>query len=184
MIPNNKINLRVRLSHRIGINDIHEIIFHIQANDSLKQTLYELLLDKNDSISYQAAWVFTHFPQQENQWLCNKQNELINELLACSHPGKRRLLLSLLYRQPLAIPPRVDFLDFCLEHMLSKNELPGVKTVAMKLAYELCRPIPELLQEFKSILELQEVEPLPISIRTVRKNILIAMQRGKSLHSY
>ena len=42
----------------------------------------------------------------------------------------------------------------------------------MKLGYELCRPIPELLQEYKTLLDLAEPDLLQISLRTVRKNIL------------
>ena len=56
--------------------------------------------------------------------------------------------------------------------MLSAKELPGVQTLCMKLGYELCRPIPELLQEYKTLLDLAEPDLLQISLRTVRKNIL------------
>ena len=47
-----------------------------------------------------------------------------------------------------------------------------VQTLCMKLGYELCRPIPELLQEYKTLLDLAEPDLLQISLRTVRKNIL------------
>ena len=89
-------------------------------------------------------------------------------------------MLNLLYRQPFPNPPRVDFLDFCLERMMSSEELPGVKSLCMKIAYELCHPIPELMQELKTMLVMMEGDLVP-SIRAVRKNILKAMQKGKSL---
>lgn len=50
----------------------------------------------------------------------------------------------------------------------------------MKIAYELCRTIPELTQELKTILEMMEGELCP-AIRSVRKNILKAIPKGKSL---
>ena len=134
-------DLRERLSDRIHIEDIHEIL------------RYGLIFDPDETIGYQALWACSHFSADENKWLYDKQDELINEILVCKHPGKRRLLLNLLLRQPQANPPRVDFLNFCLDRML-------------------CRPIPELLQEYKTLLDLAEPDLLQISLRTVRKNIL------------
>ncbi|MEA4919079.1 hypothetical protein [Proteiniphilum sp.] len=183
MAPVSNFDLKTRLSQRIGIQDIHEITFLIQNNNQKKQELYECLFDSDDHIGYKAAWVMTHFSLNDNVWLYGKQDELIDALLICEHPGKRRLILSLLFRQPLHDPPRIDFLDFCLERMISKRELPGVQSLCMKLAYELCRLTPELSQELKTILEMMEHDLIP-SIHTVRKNILKAMPKGKSLQSY
>lgn len=183
MVPETNFNLKTRLSDRIGMKDIHEITSLVQKNKQQKQQLYDYLFDTDDNIGYNAAWVMTHFSLSENVWLYNKQDELIDALLLCKHPGKRRLILCLLYRQPLRNPPRIDFLDFCLERMISKRELPGVQSLCMKLAYELCRLTPELLQELKTILEMMEHDLVP-SIRAVRKNILDALPKGKSLQSY
>ena len=177
-------NFKKRLSQRIGTNDIYEIIYLTQENDKCKQELYQLLFDDDKITAYQAAWVFTHFSLCENKWLFDKQEELINEVLVCQHSGRKRLLLSLLYRQPLHNPPRTDFLDFCLERMVSKNEPPAIQTLCMKLAYELCHPIPELLQEFRAIMEMAEFELFAVSMRTARKNVLKAMQKGKSLQIF
>jgi hypothetical protein len=174
-------DLLEKLSGRIHMEDIYETLLYVEGNDKRKQELYELIYHEDDMLSYQTLWVLTHFNRTENEWLFAKQNELIDEVLRCKHPGKRRLLLNLLFKQPLANPPRVDFLDFCLERMLSKEELPGVQTLSMKLAYELCRPIPELLQEFRTMLDIMEADLLPISIRTVRKNVLKAMKAGKGI---
>ena len=171
------------LSGRIGMNDIREMLHLTHGSDSRKQELYDLVLGHDDSVGYQAAWIFTHFSSEDNQWLYNKQDELIDVVLACKHPGKRRLILNLLYQQPVQDPPRVDFLDFCLDRMVSAQELPGVKTLCIKLAYELCRPIPELTAELKTMLEIMQVDSIP-SIRTVRKNVLKAMLKGKSLQNF
>ena len=184
MSTNTPLNIRERLSERININDVDEITYRIQGNDRQRQELYDLLFDADDRVAYQAAWVFTHFSLLENRWLFGKHQQLVDEVLACLHPGKRRLLLNLLYVQPIDNSPRMDFLDFCLQHMKSKDELPGVQTLCMKLAWEMCRSIPELLQEFRAILEIMEPDLLVPSIRAVRKNIFKAMRTGKSLQSY
>lgn len=172
--------IKSRLSLRVGMKDVHEITVQVQNNHVKKQELYECLFDPDDKIGYNAAWVMTHFSVSENRWLHDKQDELIDALLSCTHPGKRRLILTLLYRQPFPNPPRVDLLDFCLERMISKREFPAVQSLCMKLAYELCRPIPELLQELKITLEMMEHDSVP-STHSARKNVLKAMQKGKTL---
>ena len=173
-------DFKSRLSERIGMDDINEILRLTHDSDSRKQELYNLVIGEDEAIGYHAAWIFTHFSSQDNEWLYNKQDQLIDNILVCKHGGKRRVMLNLLYRQPFPNPPRVDFLDFCLERMISSDELPGVKSLCMKIAYELCRPIPELMQELKTMLAMMESDLVP-SIRAVRKNILKVMQKGKSL---
>lgn len=176
-------DFKIKLSQRIGMDDIYEILSLTQQSDERKRELYELLFDDDDVVGYHAAWIMTHFGSRENKWLFDKQDNLIDEILVCKHGGKRRVMLGLVFKQPLANPPRVDFLDFCLERMLSGQELPGVQSLCMKIGYELCRPIPELKQELKTTLEMMEGDLTP-AIRTVRKNILKAMQKDKSLQKY
>lgn len=173
-------NFKAKLSERIAMEDVKEILRLIDNSDNSKQELYDLVLGEDEKIGYHAAWVLTHFSTEANKWLYKKQDELIDEVMVCEHGGKRRVILNLLYKQPLADPPRVDFLDFCLERMLSVKELPGVQSLCMKIAYELCRTIPELTQELKTILEMMEGELCP-AISSVRKNILKAIPKGKSL---
>lgn len=173
-------DFKARLSQRIGMEDINEILRLTHDSDTRKQELYNLVIGEDEAIGYHAAWIFTHFSSQDNEWLYSKQNQLINEVLVCKHGGKRRIMLNLLYRQPFPNPPRVDFLDFCLERMMSSEELPGVKSLCIKIAYELCRPIPELVKELKTMLAMMEGNLVP-SIRAVRKNILKAMQKETSL---
>ena len=181
-MENSALNFRKIFSQRIGMNDVDEITYLIQDSNLHKQALYELIYDDDKMVAFQAAWTFTHLSFKGNEWLYNKQDELIDEVLICQHAGKRRLLLNLLLRQPLANPPRIDFLDFCIERMMSVKELPGVQSLCMKLAYEICRPIPELLQELRVTLELIEPDLLVPSMYAVRKNVLKAMQKGKKIN--
>jgi hypothetical protein len=173
-------DVKTKLSERINMYDINEILSLAHDNDSLKKELYDLAICEDEKVGYQAAWILTHFSSQDNKWLYNKQGELIDKVLACRHGGKRRLILTLLYKQPLVDMTRIDFLDFCLERMISKEELPAVQSLCMKIAYELCLPIPELMQELNTMLEMMEADLTP-AIRAIRKSILKAMQKSKSL---
>lgn len=67
---------------------------------------------------------------------------------------------------------RTDFLDFCLEHMASVEELPGIQSLCMKLAYRMCMFYPELMGEFKVTLESMETEYYKPAVNCVRNRIL------------
>ena len=89
------------------------------------------------------------------------------------------MLLNLLIQQPAANPPRMDFLDFCLERVISRHEPGGVQSLCIKLAYQLTCSIPELQQELRTMLEIMEPELLNPAIRAVRRNTLKAMKAKK-----
>lgn len=168
-------DIRELLSSRIHIHDIQEICLSAEGNPEQIASLYDLIFIPDDFISYQVLWVISHLSDTSNKWFYDKQDRLIDEALVCQHPGKRRLLLHLLLRQPQANPPRVDFLDFCLEKMLSCKEPAGSRCLCMKLGYALCRPIPELLREFCLALDIAEPESLSGALRATRRNILKAI---------
>lgn len=122
-----RMDLKERLSSRCHIEDIHEILFYVQGNQERKAELYDLIFDPDDAVSYQALWVCSHFSTKENEWLYDKQDELINEVLNCKHSGKRRILLNLLVRQPQTNPPRVDFLNFAWTGCFQRRNYPVYK---------------------------------------------------------
>lgn len=169
-------NLRVRLSNRVHIEDIREVIHFIQDDERLREEIYRLIFDEVHIVSYQALWVCTYFSKADMQWLGQRQDELIDAAMACSHSGKRRMLLSIICQQPTVGTPRMDFLNFCMERMISREEPPGVQSFCIKLAYQLTHSIPELQQELRAMLEIMEPDLLVPAIRSVRKNILKAMR--------
>lgn len=173
--------LKNRLSVRIRKEDIFEILGFIRKDEEIRRQLAGLVSDPDDRVAYQALWVCSHLDPDEQRQLSGKQNEWMDEAMVCKHPGKRRLLLTLLDRQPLGGSLRTDFLDYCLNRMNASQEASGVKSLCMKLAYKLCRPVPELLNELRAILELMETGLLPPSVRTVRKHVLSAIGREKSV---
>ena len=162
-------DIKKRLSQRVGIKEIREIVNYSKGDSNKIKKIYNLLYDNDETIAFQAAWVMCHFSKTDNKWLLKKQNELIDLLLICEHSGKRRLILNLLLKQQQTNPPRTDFLDFCMERMFSKKELPGVQTICIKLAYKLCCQIPELLNVYIQTLELSEPDLLHPSVRAVIK---------------
>src|SRR5690606_24785193 len=153
---NNLMNLKDKLSERIGMDEVRGLVSAIRVSEAMQKDLFFLLLDNDDKVAFRAVWVMSHMSPPDNGWLIERQNDLIEEVMRCSHNGKRRVILNVLYLQPLAGLSRMDFLDFCLDRMASTSEQPGVQSLCIKIAYEMCRLVPELLEEFLSTLGMME----------------------------
>lgn len=174
------IDYKEKLAQRIHKEEISEILDLIENNEKERECLFSFLFSENESIGYQVAWIFTHCSAATNLWLYQKQDELINEVLICKHVGKRRVLLSLLYKQLFQNPPRVDFLNFCMDIIINNQEPTAIISTCMKIAYELCLPIPELMSEFTLLLETMQGKSTP-AIESSYRNIQKAMKKKKSL---
>lgn len=168
-------DFRNRLLQRLSQDDIHEICFLTQGpdNDSLKEELYTLISDEDVRVSYNALWLFTYFDLANNKWLYAKHDELIDKAIAEKHEGKRRLLLTLILRQPFDRDTlRTDFIDFCFDAIQSSHESYANRALCMKLAYEQCRFFPELLSELSNCLEIISAESLSSGLKTARRNVM------------
>ena len=49
-------NLRARLSERVHIEDIREVLHFIQDDERLREEIYQLIFDEDAIVSYQALW--------------------------------------------------------------------------------------------------------------------------------
>ena len=168
-------DFRKRFLQRLSQDDIHEMCFLTQGpdNDSLKEELYTLISDEDVRVSYNALWVFAHFDLSNNKWLYAKHDELIDKAIAEKHDGKKRLLLTLLLRQPFECDTlRTDFIDFCFETIQSSHEPCSNRALCMKLAYEQCRFFPEFLSELSNCLEIISAESLSSGLKTARRNVM------------
>ena len=127
-------------------------------------------------VARSAFWVLTKATDQELSQLQGMLNELIDLALKTGHSSVRRLSLNIIERLKMEEDDlRTDFLDFCLEHMADADELPGIQSISMKLAYRMCKFYPELLAEFIVTLESMETEYYKPAVNCVRSRIL----RGK-----
>ena len=93
-------NLRARLSERVHIEDIREVLHFIQDDERLREEVYQLIFDKDHIVSYQALWVCTHFSKADVEWLSRKQEELIDAANDLPTLGKTENDLNLICQQP------------------------------------------------------------------------------------
>ena len=159
--------LKTLLSGRISGSDARAL-----AKGEFKEELFQLLFDEDKRTSDNAAWVMTHLPKTVDAWLTERQNTLIDEAMRTESTTKRRLIMNLLERTSFEQDSiRTDFLDFCFNIILSDEPI-GVKTLAIKLTYAQSVYYPELLEEFKTALQMMEPEVLPAALKHIRNKML------------
>ena len=131
-----------------------------------------MLFDPDKRTSDNAAWVMSHLPKTEDDWIAEQQNVLIDEVMRTTSTTKKRLILNLLERTAFMHDNiRTDFLDFCFNLILS-DEPVGVKTLAIKLTYAQSAHYPELRDELNTTLQMMEPEVLPTALKHIRGKML------------
>ena len=85
----------------------------------------------------------------------------------------RRLILTILSKQTIKEENyRIDFFDFCIKRMMKSKETTGIKSLSIKLAYKLCKNLPELKNELKMNLEIMEPDLLTPGMKAIRNQII------------
>ena len=167
--------MRQKLSHKLALSDILHICLLMQGkdNDSRKEELYRLTFDKDERVAVNALWVFTHFDSINNEWLYTKHDDLIDRVLIEPTVTKRRLMLTLLLRQPFEEDSlRSDFIDFCVSKITACAQPYAIRALCIKLAYEQMKYYPELLAELKMALDMLEQEALSPGLMSAKRQIM------------
>ena len=173
--------MRNQLINRLSVNDIYSLCLQTQGkeNNCLKEELYQLTFDENDRVSFNALWAFTHFDEANNPWLFQKHDALIDRVLAEKNETKRRLMLQLLLRQPFEEESlRSDFIDFCIAKITASSQPYSIRSYCMKLAYEQMKYYPELLEELRMALDMQEQEVLSPGMLSAKRQIMKKIKRS------
>lgn len=165
--------MRKKLNKKLCMDDIYEICILCHGNSRKKAELYQLIFDEDERVATNALWVFTHFDMQNNEWLYAKHDDLIDRVLVEKNETKRRLMLSLLLRQPFEEKSlRSDFIDFCIAKITASSQPYAIRCYCMKLAYEQMKYYPELLTELKAAIDMLEQEPLSPGLTSAKKQVM------------
>lgn len=164
-------NFKEKLLHRLSLHEVQDITSSYES-DADKEALYALTFDANPRVSVNALWIFTHFDDLNNAWLYRYQDDLINRVMKEADVTKRRLILSLLLRQPFEEEKlRADFLDYCVHNITACSQPYAVRAYCLKLAYEQMRFYAELLAELQTALEMLAQEPLSPGLASAKRQI-------------
>ena len=176
--------MRKKLIGRISMDRIHELCFLTQGarNDHRKEELYQLTFDEDERVATNALWVFTHFNEANNEWLFQKHDDLTDRVLIEENATKRRLILSILLRQPFnEATLRSDFIDFCIGKITACAQPYAIRALCMKLAYEQMKYYPELLVELKAALDMLEQEVLSPGLASAKRQVMKKIKKSLKL---
>lgn len=129
--------------------------------------------DEDYQVARNALWGLTKATNRELGQLKPMMDEFIELAMGTDNSSVRRLSLNIVERLPMKEEElRTDFLDFCLEHMVSMEEFPGIQSLCMKLAFRMCSFYPELKDEFMRTVEGMEIDYYKPAVKSVRGRIL------------
>ena len=156
-----------------GELDAQAVYREIKRTGDFLGFIRQYMHSDDERVARNAFWSLTKATDKELSQLQPILNELIELAMTTPSSSVCRLSLNIIERLKMEEDDlRTDFLDFCLEHMADADELPGIQSISMKLAYRMCKFYPELLAEFKATLESMEPEFFKPAVNCVRNRIL------------
>lgn len=145
----------------------------VKADGKFLDYLKSYMYDEDYQVARNALWGLTKATNKELSQLQSMLHELIDNAMKVENSSVRRLTLNIIERLKMEEDDlRSDFLDFCLEHMQSLDEYPGIQSLCLKLAYRMCRFYPELMEELIRTLEAMEISYYSPAVTSVRRKIL------------
>ena len=167
-----------RLRQTFSEGGAQEIYWEVKATGDFLGFAQRYVFDKDYRVARSALWGLTKATDEELSKLQVILDELIEQAIQTENSSLRRLTLNIIERLKMNEEDlRTDFLDFCLEHMASIEEFPGVQTLCMKLAYRMCCFYPELMDELKRTLEMMDIEYYKPAVKGLRQRILSGKYR-------
>ena len=162
-----------RLRQTFSEGGAQEIYQEIKAGGDFLGFARRYAFDDDYRVARSALWGLTKARREELSELQVILNELIGQAMHTGNSSVRRLTMNIIERLKMDEDDlRIEFLDFCLEHMVSMEEFPGIQTLCMKLAFRMCRFYPELTDELMRTLEAMETGYYSPAVRNVRNKIL------------
>ena len=166
-------NLRSSLLASMGEYEALGIYNEVKKNNDFIGFTRQYMHDEDYRVARNALWSMTKATDSEISQLQPIYNELIDLAMKTDNSSVCRLTLNILERLKMEKDDlRSDFLDFCLEKMTAIDGYPGIQSLAMKLAYRMCKFYPELMNELIVTLKAMEMDFYPPAVKSVRNRIL------------
>ena len=165
--------LRERLKQTFSEGGAQEIYQAVKAEGDFLGFARRYAFDPDYRVARSALWGLIKASTTELSQLQVLLNELMDQAMQTDNSSVRRLTLNVIERLKISEEDlRTDFLDFCLEHMVSLNEFPGIQSLSMKLAFRMCQFYPELMEELQRILQAMDIGYYRPAVKGVRNKIL------------
>ena len=162
-----------RLRQTFSEGGAQEIYQEVKVSGDFLSFARHYAFSEDYRVARSALWGLTKASKEELSQLQVILSEFINQAMQTDNSSVRRLSLNVIERLEMSENDlQTDFLDFCFEHMIDVEELPGIQSVCMKLAFRMCKFYPELMDELKRTLEAMEIDYYKPAVKCVRSRIL------------
>ena len=162
-----------RLRQTFSEGGAQEIYQEVKAEGDFLGFARRYIFDSDFRVARSALWGLTKASRIELSLLQEMLNELIDQAMQTENSSVRRLTLNIIERLTIGEEDlRTDFLDFCIDHAIMLDELPGIQSVSLKLAFRMCQFYPELMDELKRTLKTMDIDYYKPAVRGVRAKIL------------
>ena len=167
------LTIEERLKQTFSEGGAQEIYQDIKASGDFLGFARQYAFCEDERVTRSALWGLTKAGKEDLSQLQVILNEFIDQAMRTDNSSVRRLSLNIVERLEMSEDDlRIDFLDFCLDHMMDVEEFPGVQAVCMKLAYRMCKFYPELMDELKRTLEAMDIDYYKPAVKCARSRIL------------
>ena len=162
-----------RLRQTFSEGGAQEIYQEVKVSGDFLSFARHYAFSEDYRVARSALWGLTKASKEELSQLQVILSEFINQAMQTDNSSVRRLSLNVIERLEMSENDlQTDFLDFCFEHMIDVEELPGIQSVCMKLTFRMCKFYPELMDELKRTLEAMEIDYYKPAVKEVRSKIL------------
>ena len=162
-----------RLRQTFSEGGAQEIYQEVKASGDFLGFARQYAFSEDYLVARSALWGLSKASKDELLQLQVILNELIDQAMNTDNSSVRRLTLNIVERLEMSVDDlRTDFLDFCFNHMVSIEELPGSQSLCMKLAFRMSKFYPELMDELKRTLHSMEIDYYKPAVKCVRNRIL------------
>lgn len=168
------------LAGRYASGKVREIAKEISHDGDGVSRLMDWLLHSSDKyVRVNAAWILNNMGKKARREYLLPYRDVLADLAMSDLPIRRQMILALLLDFPDDDNPRVDLLDYCLEHLHDVKELPGNRAFMIHLAAKMCRPYPELYAELLHTLDMLPPSLSPCIAYAKRKAMEQRINRKK-----
>lgn len=148
-------NIKTALLQKHSKSQTLLIANHIADDKSKFATLMKYVLGDDIILAQRAAWVMSYCCEMNELLLMPFMNDVTDKLYQNTHDAVKRNIVRVLQTIPLPEMYHGKIVDACFKLIASADEPVAVKCFAMTTALRICILYPELISEFKIIIESQ-----------------------------
>ena len=165
------------LKNNLSRNLIDNIALTVYDDVDNFQTVFDLIFDKDEKVSWRAAWACEKMIQKFPNFIDDiKKQQITNLTLTTKHEGVRRLSLSILLSIPITI--NVDLINSCFDWLASDRQPIAIQSLSLKLLVRFCKIEPDLKPELIAYLENYDSHLLSPGMISSRRNALKELNKN------